>query len=132
MTASLEGGPLLLPARPHQARAKLLLRKPIAIVFNEHTHEDGAVVFRHACELRARWHCVQAADRALPVRAVTGLAQGQEPGQPSDAAGAGWTVVNGIDFSSPHSYKSPVRLRPHLTFTGGIHEGCTRTNRNHA
>jgi hypothetical protein len=25
--------------------------KAIAIVFNEHTHEDGAIVFRHACKL---------------------------------------------------------------------------------
>jgi ATP-dependent DNA ligase len=25
--------------------------KAIAIVFNEHTHEDGATVFRHACKL---------------------------------------------------------------------------------
>ena len=41
----------MLPARSHQARAKLLARKPIAIVFNEHTHEDGAVVFRHACKM---------------------------------------------------------------------------------
>jgi bifunctional non-homologous end joining protein LigD len=31
--------------------AKLLARKPIAIVFNEHTDEDGATVFRHACKL---------------------------------------------------------------------------------
>jgi ATP-dependent DNA ligase len=33
--------------------ARLLARKPIAsaIVYNEHTDEDGAVVFRHACKL---------------------------------------------------------------------------------
>ena len=31
--------------------AKLLARKAIAIVFNEHTDEDGAIVFRHACKL---------------------------------------------------------------------------------
>jgi ATP-dependent DNA ligase len=31
--------------------AKLLGRKTGAIVFNEHTEEDGATVFRHACKL---------------------------------------------------------------------------------
>jgi hypothetical protein len=31
--------------------AKLLARKPAGIVFNEHTEEDGAVVFWHACKL---------------------------------------------------------------------------------
>jgi hypothetical protein len=29
--------------------ARLLARKPAGIVFNEHTDEDGATVFRHAC-----------------------------------------------------------------------------------
>jgi hypothetical protein len=28
-----------------------LARKPAGIVFNEHTDEDGAKVFRHACKL---------------------------------------------------------------------------------
>jgi bifunctional non-homologous end joining protein LigD len=31
--------------------AQLLGRAPAGIVFNEHTDEDGAVVFRHACKL---------------------------------------------------------------------------------
>jgi hypothetical protein len=31
---------------------RLLTRAPAGIVFNEHTDEDGAVVFRHACKLR--------------------------------------------------------------------------------
>jgi bifunctional non-homologous end joining protein LigD len=40
------------PLGERKARlAKLLARKPIAIVFNEHTDEDGATVFRHACKL---------------------------------------------------------------------------------
>jgi ATP-dependent DNA ligase len=30
--------------------ARLLARAPTGIVFNEHTNEDGAVVFRHACK----------------------------------------------------------------------------------
>jgi ATP dependent DNA ligase domain len=41
-----------LPLLERKAKlAKLLARKPIAIVFNEHTDEDGAAVFRHACKL---------------------------------------------------------------------------------
>jgi ATP-dependent DNA ligase len=40
------------PLGERKARlAKLLARKPIAIRFNEHTDEDGATVFRHACKL---------------------------------------------------------------------------------
>jgi hypothetical protein len=31
--------------------ARLLARAPAGILFNEHTNEDGAVVFRHACKL---------------------------------------------------------------------------------
>jgi bifunctional non-homologous end joining protein LigD len=31
--------------------AKLLARAPAGIVYNEHTEEDGATVFRHACKL---------------------------------------------------------------------------------
>jgi bifunctional non-homologous end joining protein LigD len=30
--------------------AKLLARAPVGIIFNEHTDEDGVVVFRHACK----------------------------------------------------------------------------------
>jgi bifunctional non-homologous end joining protein LigD len=41
-----------LPLAERKAkRARLLVRKPLGIVFNEHTEEDGAVVFRHACKL---------------------------------------------------------------------------------
>jgi len=29
----------------------MLARKPIAIVLNEHTDEEGATVFRHACKM---------------------------------------------------------------------------------
>jgi bifunctional non-homologous end joining protein LigD len=31
--------------------AKLLARAPVGIIFNEHTDEDGVVVFRHACKM---------------------------------------------------------------------------------
>jgi bifunctional non-homologous end joining protein LigD len=41
-----------LPLGQRKAKlAKLLPRAPAGIVFNEHTEEDGAVVFRHACKL---------------------------------------------------------------------------------
>jgi hypothetical protein len=31
-------------------RSRVLAREPLGIVFNEHTDEDGATVFRHACK----------------------------------------------------------------------------------
>jgi bifunctional non-homologous end joining protein LigD len=31
--------------------ARLLARRPLGIVYNEHTDEEGAAVFRHACKL---------------------------------------------------------------------------------
>jgi hypothetical protein len=41
-----------LPLVDRKARlAKLLARASAGIVYNEHTDEDGAVVFRHACKL---------------------------------------------------------------------------------
>ena len=39
-----------LPLSERKAKLeKLLARSPVGIVFNEHTGEDGATVFRHAC-----------------------------------------------------------------------------------
>ena len=41
-----------LPLSDRKAKlARLLARKPAGIVLNEHTDEDGATVFRHACKL---------------------------------------------------------------------------------
>jgi bifunctional non-homologous end joining protein LigD len=41
-----------LPLGERKAKlARLLARAPAGIVHNEHTEEDGAVVFRHACKL---------------------------------------------------------------------------------
>jgi bifunctional non-homologous end joining protein LigD len=37
-----------LPLERKAKLAKLLARAPVGIVFNEHTNEDGAMVFRHA------------------------------------------------------------------------------------
>jgi bifunctional non-homologous end joining protein LigD len=42
--------PLPLGAREAKL-ARLLARKPVGIAFNEHTDEDGATVFQHACKL---------------------------------------------------------------------------------
>jgi ATP-dependent DNA ligase len=40
------------PLSDRKARlARLLARAPAGIVFNEHTDEDGAAVFRHACKM---------------------------------------------------------------------------------
>jgi hypothetical protein len=44
-------GEELRPVPLSARKAKLLAGKPAGIVFNEHTDEDGAVVFRHACKL---------------------------------------------------------------------------------
>jgi bifunctional non-homologous end joining protein LigD len=44
--------PRSLPLSERKAKlVKLLARAPVGIVFNEHTDEDGAVVFRHACKM---------------------------------------------------------------------------------
>jgi bifunctional non-homologous end joining protein LigD len=41
-----------LPLVERKAKlARLLAGVPVGIVFNEHTEEDGAVVFRHACKM---------------------------------------------------------------------------------
>jgi ATP dependent DNA ligase domain len=41
-----------LPLAVRKARlARLLARKPLGIVSNEHSDEDGALVFRHACKM---------------------------------------------------------------------------------
>jgi bifunctional non-homologous end joining protein LigD len=41
-----------LPLSERKAKlARLLASASVAIVFNEHTDEDGATVFRHACKL---------------------------------------------------------------------------------
>jgi len=50
----LEDGEDLRPRPLNERKAKLarlLTRAPAGIVYNEHTDEDGATVFRHACKL---------------------------------------------------------------------------------
>jgi hypothetical protein len=73
----------------------------------------GDLVFRHACKLGVRGHRVKTAQRALPVRGIARLAQGEEPGQSCDAAGAGGDVV-----AAPR----PIHMRPAFNFRGLSHE----------
>jgi hypothetical protein len=49
-------------------------------------------------------HRVEAAGGALPIRAVSGLDQGQEPGQPGDAAASVGAMVN--DRRSPAPWRA--------------------------
>jgi bifunctional non-homologous end joining protein LigD len=44
-------GAALRPLPLVERKAKLLARAPAGIMFNEHTAEDGATVFRHACKM---------------------------------------------------------------------------------
>jgi bifunctional non-homologous end joining protein LigD len=41
----------LRPGPLSDRKARLFARPPAGIVYNEHTDEDGAVVFRHACKM---------------------------------------------------------------------------------
>jgi ATP-dependent DNA ligase len=70
-----------LPLSERKARlARLLARKHTGVVLNEHTDKDGAVVFRHACKMGLEGIISKTPDRALSIGAVSGLAQGEEPG----------------------------------------------------
>jgi hypothetical protein len=64
----------LLPLGERKAKlARLLAGSSAGIVFNEHTGEDGPIVFQYACRVRVGGHRLEAAHRALPLRAVAGL-----------------------------------------------------------
>jgi bifunctional non-homologous end joining protein LigD len=79
--------PMPLSARKPKL-ARLLARKPAGIVFNEHTDEERRRGVPARLQVGSGGDRVQATDRAISVWAIAGLGQGQEPGQPSDAAGA--------------------------------------------
>jgi hypothetical protein len=90
-----------LPLRERKARLeRLLSRSRTGIVFNEHTDQDGATVFR--LQAGPRGHRLEAALRALPIGPVARLAQGEEPGQPGHDPGG---KASGDDntFSRPRS-----------------------------
>jgi hypothetical protein len=72
--------------------ARLLSGRRLGIVLSDHTDEDGATIFRQACVMGLEG-IVEAADRALQVGPVAGLAQGEEPGQPGDDPRAGSGLV---------------------------------------
>jgi hypothetical protein len=63
------------------------------IVYNDHTEEDGATVFRHACKLGFEGIVSKRLTAPLPIRTIARLDQGQEPGQPGDGETSGGAVV---------------------------------------
>jgi bifunctional non-homologous end joining protein LigD len=60
------------------ALAHLLCNTKAGILFNEHTAEDGSVVFAHACRL-GRGHRVEEGRQHLSIRSVPRLDQGPYP-----------------------------------------------------
>jgi hypothetical protein len=74
-----------LPFAKRKAKlARLLAPSHVGIVLSGHTDEDGAMVFRQACAMGLEG--IVSKRLAAPYRSgpVTGLAQGQESGQPGD------------------------------------------------
>ena len=63
------------------------------IVFNEHTDEDGATVFEHACRLVLR-ACVETAHCALQVRAIADWLKVKNPNSPAMQRARAAVVVN--------------------------------------
>ena len=69
--------------------SSVLAKAAPALKLNEHIEADGATVFRHACRMGLRRHRVEAKEFAIPFRAVTRLAQNEEPGMRGGAARGG-------------------------------------------
>ena len=59
--------------------ARLLGGRRLGIVLSDHTDDDGAHDLPAGLPHGPRGHRVEAAERALPIGPVAGLAQGQEP-----------------------------------------------------
>jgi hypothetical protein len=75
-----------LPLGDREKRlARLLGRRRIGIVFSEHTDQDGALLFVHACRMGLEG----IVSKRLSARPVEGLDQDQEPRQPGDESGRG-------------------------------------------
>jgi hypothetical protein len=60
-------------------------------VLSDHTDEDGALLFVHACRMGLEG--IVSKRLSAPYRAVAGLVEGEEPGQPGDGSGPGSRVV---------------------------------------
>jgi bifunctional non-homologous end joining protein LigD len=77
--------------------ARLLGGRRLGIVLSDHTDDDGATIFRHACKLGLQGIVskrLTAPYRSGPSRDwLAGLAQGQEPGQSRNDPSAGSRVV---------------------------------------
>jgi bifunctional non-homologous end joining protein LigD len=68
-----------LPLSDRKKRlARLLGGRRLGIVLSDHTDEDGATIFRHACVMGLEGIVSKPADGTLSVGPVAGLAQGQE------------------------------------------------------
>jgi bifunctional non-homologous end joining protein LigD len=62
--------------------ASLLARAAAGARFNEHfEHEDGRLVFAHACKLGLEGIASKRKDSRYPLGALAGLGQEQEPGR---------------------------------------------------
>lgn len=72
------------------ALASILRKSRPGVRLNEHMeHPEGDVVFRHACKMGLEGDCFEAAGIALPIRALTGLAEVQKPKRACGEAGSG-------------------------------------------
>jgi len=47
-------------------------------VLSDHTHDDGATIFRHACMMGLEGHRVKEAERTLSIGPLNRLAEDQE------------------------------------------------------
>jgi hypothetical protein len=93
--------------------ARLLGGRRLGIVLSDHTDDDGATIFRQACVMGLRGDRVKAADRALSVGPLAGLAQG-EPDSPGDDPGAGSRVVtwSGSPNTNPIMFRGVMTVLP--------------------
>jgi hypothetical protein len=104
-----------LPLADRKKRlARLLGGRRLGIVLSDHTDDDGATIFRQACVMGLRGDRVKAADRALSVGPLAGLAQGEEPGQPGDDPGAGSGMVtwSGSPNTNPIMFRGVMTVLP--------------------
>jgi bifunctional non-homologous end joining protein LigD len=59
--------------------ARLLSDRRPGIVLSDHTDDDGATIFRHACRMGPEGIVSKRLGRTLQVRPIAGLDQGEEP-----------------------------------------------------
>ena len=97
--------------------ASLLRRSRDGIQLVEHIEAaDGATVFEHACKLGLEGHRVEAARLALSARPLAHVAQGEEPGEPGDAARVGGSMVKPQLRAPSSRSRSDGVVRSHRDF----------------